>query len=90
MNIISSGEIFNFINDGFMYLCRADDGSLWLRSTAGKWAQIKGSTPMQLEDLQADFQAFLKSGAIVTENDVKVDNSSQTVVDPAKSASKPV
>lgn len=82
MKLISSGEQFNYSNNGFMYLCRMDDGSLWLRSVAGKWAQIKTSNPMSFEEIQADFQAFLKSGNVVTENDIKVDNASQLVVDP--------
>lgn len=82
MRILNSNRIFNFVNNGFVYLCEVDDGSFWVRSTSGRWVQVKTSKPMSTEVIDADFQTFLKAGLTVTENDVKVDNASQIVVDP--------
>lgn len=85
MKIVNLAPQFNLVNNGFCYLCIADDGTFWIRSTAGNWAQIKLSTPMDDVDIiDADFQLFLKSGIIVTENDIKIENSSQVIVDPIK------
>lgn len=86
MKIINSTPIFNLINNGFAYLCQIDDGTYWIRSTMGKWTQIKISTPMDTDTVEKDFDAFLKAGVTYTENDIKVDNSSQTIVDPIKGA----
>lgn len=82
MKIINSTSVLNLVNNGFVYLCQVDDGTYWLRSTAGKWVQIKSSTPVDVDTLDIDFQAFIKANILVTENDVKIDNSSQIVVDP--------
>ncbi len=59
-----------------------DDGTLWVRSTAGNWVQVTQSVPMETDVLDNDFQAFIDSGKKVSENDVKVDNASQIIVDP--------
>ncbi len=83
MRLISSGEIFNPNNNSFIYLCRDDEGSLWLRSSAGNWAKIETSSPMGFDDVSADFDAFMQLGKIITENDIKVDNASQIVIDPS-------
>ena len=82
MKITSETPIFNFINNGFMYLCSMEDGSYWVRSVSGKWVEIKTSQPFAIEILQKDFDTFVAQGAPTTENDVKVDNASQIVVDP--------
>lgn len=84
MKIVSIDPIFDFVNNGFTYLCTADDGTFWLRSTAGNWVQIKSSTPMDTDSVDADFQAFQESGKKVTEEDVKADNASQVIKDPEK------
>ena len=84
MKIVNMEPLFNPANNGFMYICHVDDGTFWLRSVSGNWVQLKTSAPMDTETVSADFDAFQKSGLIVTENDVKVDNSSQIIVDPVK------
>jgi len=85
MKIINSNSIFDFVNHGFVYLCQVDDGSYWVRSVAGKWVEVKTSIPVGTEDLDKDLQKFLLAGIPATENDVKIDNSSQVIIDPIKS-----
>lgn len=84
MKIVNSNSILNLVNNSFVYLCGDDEGNYWLRSSAGNWVKIESSIPVDTETLDADFQKFIKSGEVVTENDVKVDNSSQVIVDPIK------
>lgn len=84
MKIINHNPIFDLVNHGFVYLCQADDGTYWVRSVGGKWAQVKTSLPVDTATIAADFDAFQLLGQPVTENDVKIDNSGQTVVDPIK------
>lgn len=84
MKITNVTPLFNPVNNGFMYLCQADDGSVWVRSVAGNWAQIKTSVPMDTDTVAADFDAFQKKGLSISENDVKVDNAAQVVIDPVK------
>lgn len=82
MNLLNSSPIFDLANNGFAYLCEAEDGTYWIRSVAGRWAQIKLSTPMGTDVLADDFLSFQKSGVAVTEEDIKADNAGQTIVDP--------
>ena len=82
MTLVNSVPVFNSVNHGFMYLCQDDTGKYWLRSVAGKWVQIETSAPLDTNSVVKDFDNFLLSGVQVTENDVKVENASQTVVDP--------
>lgn len=84
MKILNFSYIFNLVNHGFVYLCQMDDMSFWVRSASGNWVQIKTSVPMNMTDIEADFQAFLLLNKSITENDVKVDNSSQIILDPTK------
>lgn len=84
MKLINANPIFNLTNHGFVYVCKADDDTFWVRSTAGKWVQIKTSNPMDFDSIAHDFDLYIESLAIATENDVKVDNSGQDVVDPIK------
>lgn len=74
---------FNPSNLSFVYVRQNEDSSFSTRSSGGKWADLKVSLP-HLDTIEADYQAWKKSGQIVTENDVKVDNASQIVVDPKK------
>lgn len=83
MKIINLNPIFDLTNHGFVYLCLMEDDSYWIRSVSGKWTQVKTSSPMDLSVIQNDLDLFIKSGVLVTENDVKVDNASQIIVDPA-------
>ena len=74
---------FSLVNHGFVYLCLIDDGTYWIRSVSGKWAQIS-TKPLDTLSLQADLDAFLVQGVLATENDVKVDDASQIIVEPKK------
>ena len=84
MKLINVVPWFDFVNHGFIYVCIADDGSRWIRSTAGQWAQTKTSAPTDFYSVSADFDAFIESGIPVSENDIKIDNSAQIVLDPQK------
>lgn len=86
MKLINHVPNFNNVNLGYDYTAGVDDGSTLTRSSAGTWAlKTKGVTPLSLEDLQADLDKFLlANGRLATENDVKVDNASQTVIEPLK------
>lgn len=84
MKIINSVPHFNLINHGWNYVCQMDDGSFWLRATSGKWVKIELSSPMDTLSVAADFDKYFLSGNIYTENDLKVDDASQIIVDPVK------
>ena len=61
-----------------MYRLTKPDGSKWLRSVTGKWIPLTAAS-MTREQVIADFNAFEQSGISYTENEVKVENSSQIV-----------
>ena len=83
MKIVNSTPLINLINNGFVYLCQDDTGAYWMRSVAGKWAQVVAK-PVGTDDLDADFQTFLAKNTPATEVDLKADNTDQIVVEPVK------
>ena len=74
---------FSLVNHGFVYLCLIDDGTYWIRSVSGRWTQITAN-PLDTFSLQADLDAFILQGIPASENDVKVDDASQIIVEPIK------
>lgn len=83
MKITNATPFFNVFNNGFTYLCNDENGDLWIRSVAGKWAKLS-SIPMKFDDLLADFDAFIANNQPSTEADVITDNKGSTVVEPPK------
>lgn len=71
---------FNPINNGFIFVGQDENGDYWASdSTYTDFVKIS-FTPMTLDDINARFQKFQESGKIVTENDIKVANASQIVI----------
>lgn len=79
--ILNSQPIFNPVNNAFIYLCPDEDGKYWIRSTAGNWVKIE-SDPLTFDIILEDFKNFQQSEKSVSENDVKVDNASQLIIEP--------
>ncbi len=78
--ITNSEAIFDPFNNGFIYLCSAEDGTYWIRSVAGSWAQLSAK-PLSFETLLADFAKSTPK----TEAEVIAENKGGTVVAPTKS-----
>lgn len=73
MKIIDATPHFNPVNNGWVYVCGADDGTLWVRSVAGKWAQI--DSPVDVQSIIDDFRKAIP----VTLDEVKADNTDQVI-----------
>lgn len=71
----------DFNNLGFVYLGQADDGTFWVRSVAGKWAQLSAK-PMDADSVIQDFNDFFKNNQPATEAEIIADSDAGIVVDP--------
>lgn len=69
--------VFNPINNGWIYLCTSQDGILWARSVAGKWAPI--DYPVDFDTISADFDEFAKANIPATPEEMKIDNTDQII-----------
>ena len=87
MKIINSTPTFNPFNNSWVYLCMADDGSMWGRSSAGKWTILE--QPVNTFSVAKDFDAFILKGENPTIDDIKADNKGDVVV-PVEKAEPPV
>jgi len=73
----------DFNNLGFVYLGQADDGTFWVRSVAGKWAQLS-SRPLDADSVIQDFVQFLKNNQPANEADIIADSDAGVIVPPIK------
>lgn len=87
MRVINSNQIFNPINNGFVYICGMDDGTVWIRSVAGKWTLLP--KPIDTISLDNDFQLFLGLNMPATLSDIRLDNNS-LIVNPPLPLNNPI
>lgn len=76
MKIVNIVPSFDPLNNGWIYIGNAEDGTLWVRSVAGKWAQIK--SPVDVSLLSNEFEKSSEA----TLQEVKSDNTDQSVKEP--------
>lgn len=81
MKIINSNPEYDPVNNGFMYICGADDGTLWIRSVIGSWVEIT-TLPVDTGSLDVDFQVFIAKNTPATPAQLIQDNSGKNVVAP--------
>lgn len=78
MKIINSTPVFNPNNNGFIYLCVTEDGTNWVRSVAGSWSKVE--RPLDIDSVDADFNAYFKSNEEVLPETIKIENKGDEVV----------
>lgn len=76
INIIQITPVLNYHNNGFIYLCLADDGNTYVRSVSGKWAQLVQTMATPAE-LQTDLTTYLGGNVLDTLITVRNDNTNQ-------------
>lgn len=86
MNLVNTNAIYDFANQGFVYLCQDDQGGYWVRSVAGRWGQLT-KLPLDTESLAKDLTEYLKTNQPVTDDDIINDNAGKTVNPPTKKES---
>lgn len=84
MILLNATPIFNPANNGFVYLGTADDGTLWVRSTAGRWSALPN--PVDAAILADEFEHRVE----VEQQEIINDNQSPVVTPPVVSDDEPV
>lgn len=57
--IISHVPIFDFINNGWIYLCTASDGNMYIRAVNGMYQRVVDTAKDTLS-IASDFQTFVQ------------------------------
>lgn len=82
-NIVTIAAVFNVLNGGYCYMCKAEDGTAWMRSTTGNWARVDAEA-VRIEDIQADIKAFFLNKNPIPVIQALFENTTALVVPPLK------
>lgn len=76
MTLINQTPFYNIDNHGWVYFGVGDDGTYWVRSVLGTWAQI--DAPASPADVTADFLSYIQKNGAASLSTVDLDNKGNT------------